>query len=105
MPLGQRLPKRGGFQNPFKKVYATVNLTRLNRFPDGAKVAVEDLYAMGLARQGLPVKLLGAGKLRRRLEIAAHAASETARAAIEARGGQVTLVEAPPRAVRKTARR
>jgi len=30
MPLAQRLPKLGGFTNPFKKVYAVVNLTKLN---------------------------------------------------------------------------
>src|SRR5207248_8309166 len=74
MPLAQRLPKLGGFKNPFKKVYAVVNLTKLNRFQDGATVAAEDFYAAGLARPGIDVKLLGTGRLRRRLTISAHAA-------------------------------
>ena len=54
---------------------------------------------MGLARAGLPVKLLGAGTLRRRLTLTAHAASDAARAAIEARGGKLTIVGAEKEAV------
>ena len=99
MPLAQRLPKLGGFKNPFKKVYAVVNLTKLNRFQDGATVELSDFAEAGLARAGMDVKLLGTGTLRRRLTIAAHAASESARAAIEAKGGALTLVGAEePRA-------
>jgi large subunit ribosomal protein L15 len=94
MPLAQRLPKLGGFKNPFKKVYAVVNLTKLNRFQDGATVEVSDFAEAGLARAGVRVKVLGTGTLRRRLTITAHAASETARAAIEARGGTLILVGA-----------
>jgi large subunit ribosomal protein L15 len=94
MPLAQRLPKLGGFKNPFKKVYAVVNLTKLNRFQDGATVEVADYAEAGLARAGMPVKLLGTGTLRRRLTITAHAASETARAAIEAKGGTLTIAGA-----------
>jgi large subunit ribosomal protein L15 len=92
MPLAQRLPKLGGFKNPFKKVYAVVNLTKLNRFQDGATVGLSDFAEAGLARAGMQVKLLGTGTLRRRLTITAHAVSESARAAIEARGGTITLV-------------
>jgi large subunit ribosomal protein L15 len=93
MPLAQRLPKLGGFKNPFKKVYAVVNLTKLNRFEDGATVEPAQFYEAGLAREGVAIKLLGTGKLRRKLTITAHAASESARGAIEAKGGAVTLVE------------
>jgi large subunit ribosomal protein L15 len=94
MPLAQRLPKIGGFKNPFKKVYAVVNLTKLNRFGDGATVDPETFAVAGLARAGVMVKVLGTGTLRRRLDITAHAASESARAAIEARGGRLTIVGA-----------
>ena len=94
MPLAQRLPKLGGFKNPFKKVYAVVNLTKLNRFQDGATVELSDFAEAGLARAGMQVKLLGTGTLRRRLTLTAHAVSESARAAIEARGGTITLVGA-----------
>jgi large subunit ribosomal protein L15 len=94
LPLAQRLPKLGGFKNPFKKVYAVVNLTRLNRFEDGATVGPEEFVAAGVARAGLPVKVLGTGKLGRRLTITAHAASETARAAIIAKQGSLTIIGA-----------
>jgi large subunit ribosomal protein L15 len=93
MPLAQRLPKLGGFKNRFKTVYAVVNLTKLNRFEEGATVEPEHFYQAGLARQGLPIKLLGTGKLRRTLTITAHAASDSARGAIEAKGGAVTLLD------------
>src|SRR5436305_15090616 len=59
MPLAQRLPKLGGFKNPFKKLFSIVNLTKLNRFQDGATVAAGDFYEAGLARPGTDVKLLG----------------------------------------------
>ena len=93
MPLAQRLPKLGGFKNPFKKVYAVVNLTKLNRFEDGAEIGPQAFYEANLARPGLPVKLLGTGSLRRRLTIQAHAASASARSAVEARGGSISLLE------------
>ena len=94
MPLAQRLPKLGGFKNRFKKVYAVVNLTKLNRFEDGATVEPAQIYEAGLARADLPIKLLGTGRLRRKLTITTHAASDSARSAIEAKGGKVTLLEA-----------
>src|SRR5712691_8301259 len=78
MPLAQRLPKLPGFKNPFKKVYAVVNLTRLSRFDDGAAVTPEVLVQLGVVDPGDEVKVLGAGKLRRKLNVTAHAVSESA---------------------------
>ena len=92
LPLSQRLPKIGGFYNRFKKVYAVVNLTKLNRFEDGAEVGPETFYQSGIVAGGMPIKLLGSGRLRRRLTIQAHAASPSARTAIEARGGTVSII-------------
>lgn len=92
MPLAQRLPKLGGFKSKFKKVYAVVNLTKLNRFPDGSSVGPDQLYEAGFARPGEEVKLLGAGRLRRRLNLTVHAVSESARAAVEAKGGTLRLL-------------
>jgi large subunit ribosomal protein L15 len=91
MPLAQRLPKLGGFKNPFKVDYAIVNLSKLSRFKDGATLDQAAFVEAGLADQGQKVKVLGAGKLRRKLNITADAISETARAAIEARGGTVSV--------------
>src|ERR1700686_2554373 len=52
MPLAQRIPKLPGFKNPFKKVYAVVNLSKLSRFKEGAKVDAAALVEAGLARAG-----------------------------------------------------
>ncbi|HVB77432.1 MAG TPA: 50S ribosomal protein L15 [Candidatus Nitrosotalea sp.] len=95
MPLAQRLPKLGGFKNPFKRVFAVVNLTKLNRFADGSSVDLHGFYEAGLAKPGDDVKLLGSGRLRRRLDIVASAASEAARAAIEGAGGSVRILGEP----------
>jgi large subunit ribosomal protein L15 len=92
MPLAQRLPKLGGFKNPFKKHYAIVNLSKLSGFKEGSTVGPDALVAAGLAEAGEQVKVLGAGKLRRKLTVEAHAFSEKARAAIEARGGKVQVI-------------
>ena len=91
MPLAQRLPKLGGFKNPFKIEYAVVNLSKLSRFKDGTSLDQAAFVEAGLADPGQKVKVLGAGKLRRKLTITADAVSDSARAAIEARGGTITV--------------
>jgi large subunit ribosomal protein L15 len=98
MPLAQRLPKLGGFKNPFKIEYAIVNLSKLSRFKDGTSLDQAAFVEAGLADKGQKVKVLGAGKLRRKLDITADAVSDSARAAIEARGGTVTVGVKPRRA-------
>jgi large subunit ribosomal protein L15 len=110
MPLAQRIPKLPGFKNPFKKIYAVVNLSKLSRFPDGATVDGEALLEAGLVRAGLDVKVLGTGDLKRKLTVEAHAFSSSAREAIEARGGSVKVIGeprkiGPRRLAAKTAKR
>ena len=95
MPLSQRIPKLPGFKNPFKKVYAVVNVSKLSRFPDGASVDAEALVEAGLVRPGREVKVLGTGDLKHRLMVEAHAFSSSARQAIEARGGSVKVLGEP----------
>jgi large subunit ribosomal protein L15 len=95
MPLAQRLPKLPGFTNPFKKVYAVVNLSKLSRFEDGSKVDAEALAEAGLVRPGEEIKVLGTGDLKRKLTVEAHAFSSSAREAIEARGGSVNVLGEP----------
>jgi large subunit ribosomal protein L15 len=95
MPLSQRIPKLPGFKNPFKKVYAVVNLSKLSRFADGTKVDAEALLEAGLVRAGLDIKILGTGGLKRKLTVEAHSFSLSAREAIEARGGSVKVLGEP----------
>jgi len=95
MPLSQRLPKLPGFKNPFKKVYSVVNLSKLSRFQDGARVDAEALLHAGLVKPGEQIKILGAGRLKRKLTVETHAISNSAREAIEKAGGTVTVLNAP----------
>src|SRR5579864_3803281 len=47
MPYAQRIPKLPGFKNPFKKVYAVVNVAKLNRFEAGSTVDARAMVAAG----------------------------------------------------------
>ena len=51
LPLFRRLPKRGFSNAPFKVRYATINLSDLNRFEDGALVTPEILKEIGLVKK------------------------------------------------------
>jgi len=95
MPFAQRIPKLPGFKNPFKKIYSVVNLSKLSRFKDGAKVDVETLVEAGLVHPGKEVKILGTGGLKRKLTVEAHFFSTSAREAIERSGGSVKVLGEP----------
>ena len=92
MPFAQRIPKLPGFKNPFKKVYEVVNLSKLSRFADGTRVDAEALVEAGLARAGAEIKILGAGRMKRKLTVETNAISNSAREAIEKAGGSVTVL-------------
>ena len=96
MPLSQRIPKLPGFKNPFKKVYEVVNISKLSRFADGAKVDAAALAEAGLVRANKEIKILGAGRIKRQLTVEAHAISSSAREAIEKAGGTVTVLRQKP---------
>jgi large subunit ribosomal protein L15 len=87
MPLHRRLPKRG-FTNIFKKEHVVVNLADLERFENGATVDEAALRKAGVikgANDG--VKVLGNGKLTKKLTVHATKFSASARKQIEAAGG------------------
>src|ERR1700674_3947388 len=52
MPYAQRIPKLPGFKNPFKKVYAVVNISKLTRFDEGATIDADAMVEAGLVRPG-----------------------------------------------------
>lgn len=92
MPLYRRIPKRG-FTNIFRKEYAILNLCTLNRFEDGAIVTPQLLVETGLVKDmksGL--KVLGAGKLEKKLTVKAHKFSQSACEAINAAGGSIEVI-------------
>ena len=93
MPLQRRLPKRG-FNNIFAKNVVAINLSTLNRkFEDGATVDIEALVNAGVVKNGFDaVKVLGNGKLEKKLTVKVSAFSESAKAAIEAAGGKAEVI-------------
>ncbi len=90
MPYIRRLPKRGFNNARFRTEYVPVNLSDLEKnFDAGATVDIEAIKTAGLANGGgeILVKILGNGKLEKKLNVKAHAFSGAAQKAIEGAGG------------------
>ncbi len=91
MPLQRRVPKFG-FTNINRKEYRGINLDVLQTLVDKGSikktVTVEDLVANRLAHKNDLVKILGNGELKAPLKVTVHKFTATAKAAIEAAGGE-----------------
>ena len=93
MPLHRRLPKRG-FTNIFKKQYAIVNLGRLETL-EGDTFNPDRLLELGVIRKmGDGLKILGSGKLTRKVQVTAHLFSKSAIEKIQASGGTAEVIGA-----------
>ncbi len=93
MPLVRRIPKRGFTNAIFKKEYQIVNLKDLNRI-DAEEIRPEVLKKYGLIKKSdLPVKILGEGKIDKKVKIYAHKFSKSSKEAIEKAGGEVVIIE------------
>ena len=101
LPLLARIPKLKGFTNPFRVAYTPVNLDALAAL-GVSEITYDVLVARGLAKKGDLVKVLGRGTVSSALAVSAHAFSESARAALEAAGGTLTVLD-PPFSVRPPA--
>jgi large subunit ribosomal protein L15 len=88
MPLFRRIPKRG-FNNKWRTEYAVINVSQLNRFEDGEVITPEKLREDKLVKKDLAIKILGNGKLQRKLTVSAHKFSGSAAEKIRAAGGTV----------------
>ncbi|MCR4366075.1 50S ribosomal protein L15 [Bacillus amyloliquefaciens] len=92
MPLFQRLPKRG-FTNINRKDYAIVNVDKLNGFAEGTEVTLELLLETGvISKLNAGVKILGNGKLEKKLTVKANKFSASAKEAVEAAGGTAEVI-------------
>ena len=92
LPLFQRLPKRG-FKNISRVEYKVVNVEQLNVFKNGTVVDNAKLVEAGIIKELLDdVKVLGNGKLEKKLTVKAKKFSESAKKAIEAAGGSVEVI-------------
>ncbi|MDH7914508.1 50S ribosomal protein L15 [Winogradskyella sp. SYSU M77433] len=95
MPIQRRVPKFG-FTNINRVEYQGVNIDTLQQLVDDKKIKdtvdFETLVSLGLAGKNDLVKVLGRGELKAKLTVTAHKFTATAKAAIEAAGGEaVTL--------------
>lgn len=97
MPIYRRLPKRGFNNARFTTTYLPVNLKDLEeKFEVGARADEEAIRKAGLANGKCDgVKILGVGKLTKKLAVVASAFSASAKASIEAAGGSCELVSPP----------
>lgn len=94
LPIIERLPRKRGFTNIFRKEYSRVNIGALSVFDAGSEVTPEKMLAAGIIKSlQNPIKVLADGDIKTPLKVRAHKFSASARAKIEAAGGTVEEVE------------
>ena len=96
MPLQRRIPKFG-FTNIFRESYQVVNLNALQRLADDKKIdkvlTIQELKNLGLISSlKKPVKILGKGELKVKLDVEVNAVSQSAKEKIESAGGSIKLI-------------
>ena len=93
LPLYRRIPKRGFKNAKFRTVYATINVEDLNVFEDGTVVTPALLKDTGLLKKQLDgVKVLGNGKLEKKITIQASKFSASALEKIKESGSKAEVI-------------
>lgn len=93
LPLYRRLGKRGFNNTRFRTVYATINISDLNKFEENTVVTPELLIETGMIKKQLDgIKVLGNGELSKKLTVKATAFSKTAKEKIEKIGGKTEVI-------------
>lgn len=91
-PLYRRVPKRG-FNNPFRKEFAVVNIDELNSFAAGTEVTPELLMEQGIVKNPQSgIKILGNGEIKVGLTVKANKFSQSAVEKIQAAGGKTEVI-------------
>ena len=96
MPIYRRLPKRG-FNNPFAKTFAVVNLDTIQKAIDAGKLSANEINAEALLNSNIiskeldGIRLLARGAITASINITVNSASKAAVAAVEKAGGKVTI--------------
>ena len=93
MPLYRRIPNRG-FTNINSKEIVIVNIQTLeNKFEEGDTISVKTLIESGIVKNPRDgVKILGKGKLTKKLNVRANAFSASAKEKIESLGGTAEVI-------------
>ena len=99
MPLYRRLPKRG-FKSLNKNITAILNLSKIQNILDKPKNDIKNTLDLKILKEKKLVnkkckklKILGAGEIKKNLEISAHFASKQALSKIEKAGGKISIIK------------
>ena len=99
MPLYRRLPKRG-FKSLNKNITAVLNLSKIQNIVDKPQNKIANTLDLKILKEKKLVnkkfqklKILGAGEIKKNLEISAHFASKQALSKIEKVGGKVSIIK------------
>ena len=95
MPIQRRLPKRG-FKNFHRVEYKVLNLGQIDHLSEKYGIMefnLQNLYVNGLISQNDNIKILANGEVKGKFVFKVNAASEKAKAAIEAAGGSLEIVK------------
>jgi large subunit ribosomal protein L15 len=95
MPIQRRLPKRG-FKNNNRIEYKVFNVGQVDDLLEKYELSeftTENLYNSGLIGKTDKVKILGNGEIKTKLSFKVNAASEKAKSAIEAAGGNIEILK------------
>ena len=99
MPLYRRLPKRG-FKSLNKNITAILNLSKIQNILDKPKNDIKNILDLKILKEKKLVnkkyrklKILGAGEIKKNLEISAHFASKQALTKIEKAGGKISIIK------------
>ncbi len=93
LPLYRRLPKRGFSNAIFKKEYAVINVSDLNRFENGTVITPALLKETGMIKKQLSgIKVLGGGTLEKKVTIQAQKFSESALEKIKESGSKAEVI-------------
>jgi large subunit ribosomal protein L15 len=97
MPLMRRIAKRGFSNARFADEVAIINLSQIEKaFEAGETVSPDTLHEKGVLRSGYDVlKVLGNGKLTKKLTVQAHRFSKSAAEQITSAGGKMLTIERP----------
>jgi large subunit ribosomal protein L15 len=94
MPIYRRVPKRGFSNADFRTDYTIINVHDLNVFEDGATVDLEAVITRDLASRVSPLfKVLGNGKLEKKLTVRAQKFSKSALEKIQQAGGAAIVLD------------
>ncbi|MFO0752998.1 MAG: 50S ribosomal protein L15 [Thermodesulfovibrionales bacterium] len=92
-PMQRRLPKRGFKNSPFKREYAIINLSTLEKIAEAGVVTPEVLLERKVIKDVKDgIKILGAGTLSKPITVKAHAFSASAASKIQAAGGKAEVL-------------